>query len=134
MQLGIPFPLTMIYPLTPSLSPSDGEKVAFRPGEGNSVHGPNAGAQLVETTHEPGTRLEKTASSPRPSPPEEERETCPALGYTLAMRTPITVEVLHEGPNTHATRIPLSPSEGERAGRGVRMFACSKRGSKVMDR
>jgi hypothetical protein len=35
--------LPMNRPLTPSLSPSDGERVAFRPGEGDVVHGPNAG-------------------------------------------------------------------------------------------
>jgi len=65
--------------LSPTLSSKGGE------GEDSgsfSALGPNARSKNVETFHEPAPDVFEKASSPQPSPPEEERET-PKLGTVM---------------------------------------------------
>ena len=42
----------MNRPLTPLSHHPMGERVPFKAGEGNAVHGPNARAELVEALHD----------------------------------------------------------------------------------
>ena len=75
--------------------------------------------------HEPGNRLEQTASSPQPSPPEEERENGPALGCRLAMCAPITVAAFSDRLTIRRDRhspLPFRRGEGRERGPYVRRF------------
>ena len=56
------------------------------------VHGFNAHLLNVGALHEPSGHNETTASSPRPSPPVEEREKTTAVHGSDAHRVPVDVE------------------------------------------
>src|SRR5437667_12426688 len=74
------------------LSPTRSSKGGEGEDSGSfSAPGPTARSKNVETFHEPAPDVFEKASSPQPSPPEEERET-PKLGtvmYTVPRQGPV---------------------------------------------